>query len=184
MNKFNTKVRTLLAVLSASLAVPVLANELELSINEELIDVRLTSEYEKNFAGQLSLMYSDFDDLGSKQISYKFFTQDKIDRFDVELGAKAFWLDTDSDNGFGVGLGFGVKTELLSKLYAGVEVYYSPDIITAGDFENAFEVDARLSYQLLENGSFFVGYRRLEADTGKLDIDIYDDPYFGLKFEF
>lgn len=184
MKKSILSVCSLLAILSASLSAPLLANELELSINEELIDLRLTTEYEKDFAGQLALMYSDFDNLGSKQISYKFFTQDQIDRFNVELGAKTFWLDTEDESGFGVGLGFAAKTELISKLYAGVEVYYSPDIITAGDFENVFEIDARLSYQLLENGSFFVGYRRYEADTGKIDLDIYDDPYFGLKFKF
>lgn len=165
-------------------SVSTFANELELSINEELIDLRFTSEYEKNFAGQLAFMHSDFEDLGSNQLSYKFFTQDKVGEFEVELGAKGFWLDTEDDSGFGVALGVGAAIELLPKLFAGASVYYSPDIITGGDFDNSFEVDARLAYQLLENGSLFVGYRRLEADTGRIDIDVYDDAYFGVKFQF
>ena len=61
---------------------------------------------------------------------------------------------------------------------------YAPDIITGGDFENITEWDARLSYQLVEKGSLFIGLRNLEVDTGEQDFDVYDDAYFGLKFEF
>jgi hypothetical protein len=37
---------------------------------------------------------------------------------------------------------------------------------------------------MVENGSFFIGYRNIEADNGVVDLEVYDDPYFGLKFEF
>ena len=161
-----------------------LANELELSINEELIDLRFTTEYQQDFAGQLAFMHSDFDELGSNQISYEFFTRDELEGFDVKLGAKAFWLDSEDDSGFGVGLGVAAGRKFTEKLTLGAGINYSPDIITGGDFDSALEIDARLTFQLLENGALFVGYRNLEADNGRADIDIYDDAYFGINFKF
>lgn len=158
------------------------ANELELSISEELIDLRFTSGYEQDFAGQLALMHADFNDLAADQISYRFFTSDSDSG--LQLGAKAFWLDVEKDGGFGIGLSMGANRSLSDKMDLGFQLHYAPDIITGGDFDNVMEYDFRLNYQMVENGSFFVGYRNIEADNGSVDLEIYDDPYFGLKFEF
>ena len=158
------------------------ANELELSINEEFIDLRFTSAYEQNFAGEFALMHSDFNGLSADQVSYRFFTSDS--ETGIQLGAKAFWLDVESEGGFGIGLGVGVTRSLSEKMDIGFQLHYAPDIITGGDFDNVLEYDVRLNFQMVENGSFFIGYRNIEADNGAVDLEVYHDPYFGLKFEF
>ncbi len=183
------KLSTLLIIAASSLfIIPVIssANEMELSISDDYIDLRFTAEYEKDFAGQLALMHADFDDIDSNQLSYKFYTEDKLGRFDVQMGAKAFWLDAEDETGYGIALALGATTEIINKLVAGVELNYSPSIITGGDFDNLFEVDARISYHLLENGTFYIGYRKIEIDTdgGDVDVDVYDDPYVGVRFQF
>jgi len=170
------------ALLTATMTIPVNANELELSINEEFIDLRFTSEYEQDFAGQFAFMHSDFNNLTADQVSYRFFTSDS--ESGLQLGAKAFWLDVEEEGGFGIGLGLGVTRPLSEKMDLGLQFHYAPDIITGGDFDNVLEYDVRLNFQMVENGSFFIGYRNIEADNGTVDIDVYEDPYFGLKFEF
>ena len=170
------------AFLTASMTIPVNANELELSINEEFIDLRFTSAYEQDFTGQFAFMHSDFNNLTADQVSYRFFTSDS--ESGLQLGAKAFWLDVEKEGGFGIGLGLGVTRLLSEKMSLGLQFHYAPDIITGGDFDNVLEYDVRLNFQMVENGSFFMGYRNIEADNGSVNLDVYDDPYFGLKFEF
>ena len=176
------KLATLVALLAAMASYQANANELELSINEELIDLRFTSSYEKNFAGQLAFMHSDFNDLSADKISYRFFTSDS--ESGLQLGAKVYWLDVEEEGGFGLALGGGISRSLSEKMNFGFHFHYAPDIVTGGDFDNLLEYDARLTYQVVENGSFFIGYRNIEADNGQFDLEVYDDPYFGLKFEF
>lgn len=178
----NPQLIALSALLTATSIFQVNANELELSINEELIDLRFTNDYEQNFAGQLAFMHSDFNDLSADKISYRFFTSDS--ESGLQLGAKVFWLDVEEEGGFGIALGGGISRSLSDKIDLGLQAYYAPDIVTGGDFDNALEYDVRLNYQMLENGSFFFGYRNIEADNGRFDLEVYDDPYFGLKFEF
>jgi len=170
------------AFLATAATSQVNANELELSINEEFIDLRFTSEYEQDFSGEFALMHSDSNDLTADQVSYRFFTSDSDTG--LQLGAKAFWLDVESEGGYGIGLGLGVTRSLSEKIAMEFQLHYAPDIITGGDFDNVLEYDVRLNFQIVENGSFFIGYRNLEADNGTVDIDVYEDPYFGLKFEF
>ena len=178
----NSRLITFGALLTAVSVLQVNANELELSINEELIDLRFTSSYEKDFSGQLAFMHSDFNDLSADKISYRFFTSDSDSG--LQLGAKVFWLDVEEEGGFGLALGGGISRSLSEKLDLGLQVHYAPDIVTGGDFDNMLEYDVRLNYQMVENGSFFFGYRNIEADNGSFDLEVYDDPYFGLKFEF
>ena len=184
MKAHTLKQSCFISLFALAASASLLANEMELSINEELIDLRLTTEYQQDFAGQFAAMHSDFDNLGSNQLSYEFYTQDEVEGFDVKLGAKGFWLDSEDDNGFGIALGLGASRDLTQRISAGVSLYYSPDIITGGDFNSVFEIDARLTFQLLENGALFFGHRSYEADNGSVDVDIYDDAYFGIKFEF
>ena len=176
---------TVACISLASLALlnPAAANEIELSFSDELIDLRYTMDHYNNFFGRAAIARSDYDDIDTNHANYTIFAQDKLESFDVLLGARAFWLDAEDDDGYGVALGIGVSREILFKLHASVEVYYAPDIITGGDFDDLFDADLRLRYQLLENASLFVGYRKLEVDAGQ-DVDIYDDPYVGIKFVF
>ena len=182
-------VRYLFLVIVSLIHIQANANEIALSINEELIDFRMTSHLQQNFAGELAVMHTDFEDNGADQISYRFYNQDELGSVNFELGARFYWLDADApvgQGGDGHGLAFdiGSNHQLSDVFLLEINISYAPDIITGGDFENVTEWDARLSYQLVEKGSIFVGLRNLEVDTGQGDFDVYDDAYFGLKFEF
>lgn len=177
MNKVKT------GIVAALLAVNVHANDIELAISDELIDLRLVAEYEKDFRGSFAYMHADHDDIESDQLSYTFATQGKIKRLNVLLGARAFILDAEHDDGYGVALGGGGSFGLIEKVSLSGELFYAPDIITGGDFDNARDISLRLNYQLIENGAIFIGYRDFEVDAGS-DVDLYDDPYVGIRFSF
>ena len=182
-------VRYLFLVIVSLINIQANANEIALSINEELIDFRMTSHLQQNFAGELAVMHTDFEDNGADQISYRFYNQDELGSVNFELGARFYWLDAEAPGGQGVDghgltLDIGSNHQLSDIFLLEINISYAPDIITGGDFENVTEWDVRLSYQLVEKGSLFFGLRNLEADTGQQDFDVYDDAYFGLKFEF
>ncbi|NNL56672.1 MAG: hypothetical protein HKO71_02880, partial [Pseudomonadales bacterium] len=74
---------------------------------------------------------------------------------------------------------------LADKFYVSGQVYYSPKIITGGDYDNTLDAEARINYQLIENGALYIGYRVFEVDSENVgSFDIYDDPYLGIKFTF
>ena len=182
-------VRHVFLVIVSLVHVQASANEIALSINEELIDIRMTSHLQQNFAGELAVMHTDFEDKGADQISYRFYNQDQLGSVNFELGARLYWLDAEAPNGqgfdgHGLALDIGSNHQLSDAFLLEINISYAPDIITGGDFENVTEWDMRLSYQLVEKGSLFAGLRNLEVDTGDQEVDVYDDAYFGLKFEF
>ncbi|MAV76189.1 MAG: hypothetical protein CL691_06175 [Cellvibrionales bacterium] len=182
-------VRYVFLVIVSLIHVQASANEIALSIYEELIDFRMTSHLQQNFAGELAVMHTNFEDNGADQISYRFYNQDELGSVNFELGARLYWLDAETPqgqdiDGHGLTLDIGSNHQLSDALLLELNISYAPDIITGGDFENVTEWDVRLSYQLVEKGNLFVGLRNLEVDTGQQDFDVYDDAYFGLKFEF
>ena len=108
-----------------------------------------------------------------------------VDPFNVILGLRPFWIDADDEEGFGAALGFGGSVALTTKLIASAEFFYAPDIISGGDIDNSFDMELRLGYQIIDNGSIYVGYRELEVDADDAgDIDIYDDFFLGVNLRF
>jgi len=177
MNKLITGIAATL------LAVGVHANDIELAISDELIDLRLVTDYEKDFSGSFAYMHADQDRIESDQLSYTFATQGKLKRLNILLGARAFFLDVENVDGYGVALGGGGSLALIEKVSLSGELFYAPDIITGGDFDHTRDISLRLNYQLIDNGAVFIGYRDFEVDAGP-DVDIYQDPYLGIRFSF
>ena len=167
------------------LSLHVVANEIELSISDEIIDLRFAASYEQDFSGTFALLHADHNDVKSDQMSYTFATRGTIDRVDITLGTRLFLLGVDSDGGFGAALGIGANANVMGKVFVTGEVFYAPEIITGGDFNSTLDAELRLCYQLIDNGLLYIGYRQFEVDgkkSGKQDI--YEDPFIGIKFTF
>lgn len=174
-----------LGIVGLAVACNAAANDIELSISNDLIDARFKAEYEQDFSGKLAYMHADQDGIDTDQLSYTFATQGRRDRFDISLGARLFIMDAESEDGYGAALGIGAETELADKVSVSAEIYYSPDILTGGDIDNTQDAEIRVGYQLIENGMLYVGHRWFEVDVdGGGDVDIYEDPYLGIRFTF
>ena len=161
-----------------------LSNQMELGINEDLIDIRFTVDMEQGYGGELGFLHSDNDVVDSEQISYRFFTQDKANDINFQLSAKGYLLNVDGDSGFGIALGVGLNRSFTNKIKGNLQANYAPDIITGGDFQNFSEWNIRIDYQIVENGSIFMGIQDQKVDKGLGDIQVFDGNYFGIKFNF
>lgn len=171
--------------LSGAMAGNVLANEIEAALGSDHVDFRFTSDFEQDFSGRLALMHSEEDDVDSNVVSYTFATRGQREGFDISLGGRVFWADVESDDALGLALGFGVSYELAPKFETGVEVYYSPDILTSGDLDSSLDLEFRASYQVIDNGSVFLGFRKLEAEhDSNIDFDIVDGAVLGMRLSF
>ena len=115
------------------------SDEIELSLSDELIDIRFKADYAQSFFGRLAYMHSDSDGIDADQLSYTFATQGVVDRSNVILGLRPFWIDVEGEEGFGAAIGIGGDTELARKLTASAEFFYAPEIITNGDIDDSFD---------------------------------------------
>ncbi|MBT8140072.1 MAG: hypothetical protein KJP25_09900 [Gammaproteobacteria bacterium] len=164
---------------------PTSANDIELAISNDMIDLRFRAEYERDFSGTFAFLHADFKDIESDQVSYGFETRGQIENVIVKLGSRLFFIDAGRADGFGAALGVGAEAFIVEKVSATGQFYYSPQIITGGDLESTLDAEVRVNYQLIENGALFIGYRVYEIDAEKGgSVDIYDDPYLGIKFTF
>lgn len=177
---------TICSILLATVAgASATANEIEASLGADHVDFRLTSEFEQDFSGRFAILHGEENDVDSNLVSYSFVTRGEREGFDISLGGRAFWMDVESDNSLGLALGFGVAYEIIPKLDAGVEVYYSPDILTSGDLDNSLDLEARVSYQVIDNGTVFIGFRNFEVEhESGVDFDIVDGGFLGMRLSF
>ena len=161
------------------------SDEIELSLNDELIDIRVKADYGSDFFGPLAYMRSDSDGIDTDLLSYTFATQGMVDRYNVILGLRPFWIDTEDGEGFGAAVGAGGNMELATNIIVSAEFFYAPKIITGGDIDDSLDMELRIGYQIIENGSIYVGYRELDVDVEDGDnIDIYDDFFVGINLRF
>jgi len=174
------------AGLTSLVSLTSVANEISLGISDEMVDLRLTSDYEQDFFGRLAYLHTDTDDVEADQLSFTFGTVGKLDYVDVMLGLRPYWIDAESESGYGVALGAGASMELIPRFSVSAEVFYSPEILTGSDIDNSLDMEVQLSFQPIENGAVFVGYRdiELELDSGAGDIDVYDSYYLGVSLTF
>ena len=160
------------------------ANEISLAISDELVELRMESNYEQDFFGRFAYMHADSNGVDSDQLSYTFGVEGKIDRTNVMLGLRPYWIDAENETAYGLALGLGGSTEIVSKLTVGAEIFYAPEILTGGDVDDSLDMEVRLSYQLIENGAIFGGYREIELDADVGDVDVYDSFFLGVALTF
>ena len=129
-------------------------------------------------------------DVENTLLSYTFDSRGSRGDLDVSLGGRAFFMDIDVEDstvdgsGLGIALGGGIGAELVPNLTARVEAFYSPDILTGGDLDSTLDTEFRLSYQVIDNGVVYVGYRLLRAEVNDDEGDVYDGGLIGLRLLF
>jgi hypothetical protein len=175
---------SLMAVCSIQLAN---ANEIELNLSDDLIDVRLQSDYEQDFYGRFAYAHAnsgDRYDVDTNLFSYTFAARGELEGVDVLLGIRPYLMDVEDAEGVGIALGVGAGMEVIERLRVSGEVFYSPEIITGGDIDDHLDLELKATYQIIENGALSIGYRILEVDAGSDDFDAYDDLFIGMTLQF
>lgn len=107
--------------------------------------------------------------------------------FRVGLGGRLFAVDADGGSGGMLAIGaWGRYTFPRADRFAlKGSIHVAPSVTSFGDIEGFIEYGLRGEYEVLRNGSLYVGYRRLRADldgAGKADLD--DGLHVGMHFTF
>lgn len=202
--------------LALLLAQPALSDEMEISISDKSIDGSYEMFFGNNFSTEISLLHTDMDNVDNADVynaaTYFFdkdgvktnalaaavFANGKYGNVHTRLGGKLFYIDTDFSNDmYGIALGGGVDAYVRPNLFFTGEVFYAPDIITNGDFDNYWEINGRASFQMLRNASIYIGYRLMAADFEREEFlwpgptpigggtetrDFFDSLYLGFRF--
>jgi len=104
------------------------------------------------------------------------------------LGGKFYYIDLDNDiSGTAIGLGGSLALNLTS--FEGfsliIDAYYAPGVLAFSDIDHHTDISVRGVYQVLRNGSVYLGFRKAHIDavrgiSGNLDNGLH----LGLKLSF
>lgn len=106
------------------------------------------------------------------------------------VGGKLLVIDENHPNVEGVALALGGKLRYtwptFNRFGIGAEVYYAPDVSSAGDVKHYFEGALRAEYLILRNANAYVGIRTVRiGDDSRNETHNFDSGVFlGLRLDF
>jgi hypothetical protein len=164
-----------------------MADSFGFAISNDYLEIEYQNPINNNLAMDAAWVYTDNDGVKINFVSAGFYAYNKTQQFEVYLGGKPYYLDGDKDgnskltSGHGILLGGAVNMHVADKAYVSAELFYAPDILTGGDFENTIDTGISATYQVLPNADLALGYRFLETETGKFDYEVYKGLYLSFK---
>ncbi len=103
------------------------------------------------------------------------------------FGGRGYYADPENEDSFSslaIGGFVEVTPPQISDLTVGVDFYYAPSITTTDDLDNLKELSLKVSYQLFENASAYVGLRYLEVEDEGFDFEFEDGAHIGFSIQF
>ncbi|HEX6929064.1 MAG TPA: YfaZ family outer membrane protein [Gammaproteobacteria bacterium] len=107
--------------------------------------------------------------------------------FQVGLGGRLQFIDTDPASGGLIAVGaWGRYTFPTANRFAiAGNIHVAPSVTSFGDVEKYLEYGVRAEYEVLRNGSLYLGYRDIEADFDIADdVELDDGLHVGMRFTF
>ena len=107
--------------------------------------------------------------------------------FQVGLGGRLQLVDTEGPSGGAISIGAWGRYNLpgADRFALAGNIHFAPDVTSFGDVEDFLEYGIRAEYEVLRNGSLYMGYRKIEVDFGAPQVvDLDDGLHFGMQFTF
>ncbi|MBI3778890.1 MAG: hypothetical protein HY274_08270 [Gammaproteobacteria bacterium] len=182
------RLRIFLAALTAGFSVPVVADSLDINLNNDSVqaiyatawrqaefNVGLLSNTDQNdWAASMGLLAS-----GEKQ------TTDT--RLEAGLGGKVYVASVSNKDVLALGLGgqFSVHPNNMPVGFGGY-LYYAPDVITFMDGKKFWEWGARVEFEVVKKtANIYVGYRKVRADLdNNNNVTVDSGGHVGVKISF
>lgn len=179
------------------LAFPVQAETLDLNLNSDAVQVGLDGPLSRVLSGtsgeyQLGALFSEDENVdfatGSAAAVLTGDVGAPAANVTAGLGVRAQFTDVEEDSGGGLAIGGQVDVRVpgFERIGAQAQVWFQPEVISFGEIEEQLEYGASLDYQVLRNGSIYVGYREVEVESehsgGSFTAD--DGLHFGLRLTF
>lgn len=68
--------------------------------------------------------------------------------------------------------------------YVGASIYTAPEVLSFDEADSFLEYRLTLEAEAIQNGFITLGYRHMDTDYKRGDVEYNDSLYFGLKFLF
>ena len=158
------------------------AGDLEIGLSNEVAQVSYSQSYNQQAKLQASYLHADTNHNKSTVLGVGVLTSQDNGDLEPRLGAKVFLVDGEgpSNSGYGLALTAGTDFSLMPKWILSADAAYAPKIIMGGDFDGYYELSARCGYQLIKNGSVYVGYQKHQ--TSSPSYGVYEGVVVGVKF--
>ncbi|MCH1928827.1 YfaZ family outer membrane protein [Shewanella acanthi] len=164
------------------------ATELNVGLNNDVVLTELELQVDKDINGVLGYTYSD--DSGHIASGALHMTYDAgVHHFEVGGKLSQLWSFY-TPNGSTISVGGRYALTLNQNISLHAAAYFAPSVLSFGDVDGQYELDAKVQYRLKPNMAFYVGYHKIGYDY---DHDRYahehnftfeDGVYIGGKFRF
>lgn len=183
------RTRIILFFIGFFLSFGVAAQELDFNLSNEAFLVRYKpTPTAAGMQVDFGLMHQEDDvDIGSIGLHLVDNAGTAAQAFRVGLGGRLFALDADGGSGGMLAIGaWGRYTFPQADRFALMgSIHFAPSVTAFGDVEQFIEYGVRGEYEVLRNGSLYVGYRRLRADFDFADdVDLDEGLHLGMRFTF
>jgi hypothetical protein len=182
------RLRIFLAVVAACFSIPVLADSLDINLNNDTVQATYATAWrqaefnaglldntdQNDWAASMGLLAS-----GEKQ------TADM--RLDAGLGGRVYYANVSNDNVLALALGgqFSVHPNNMPIGFSGY-LYYAPDVVTFMDGNKFWEWGARVEFEMVKKtANIYVGYRKMLAELdNNNDVTVDSGVNVGVKISF
>ncbi|HEX6929333.1 MAG TPA: YfaZ family outer membrane protein [Gammaproteobacteria bacterium] len=166
------------------------AASLDFNISDEAFLARFTNDAASgNMRADYGLLRQEENDVyvGSLGLHLVDNAGTETSPLQVGLGGRLQFIETDPASGAAISLGAWARYNLsgANRFAIAGSVHFAPSVTSFGDVENYIEYDIRGEYEVLRNGSLYLGYRKVETDfEGIDDVDLDKGLHFGMRFTF
>ena len=102
------------------------------------------------------------------------------------IGLRAIFTDNGNDSFTAIPIMLGAKARMylgnLPKSNLGVKFAYAPSPLTFQDADSYFEYRIEVDMSIIENINIYLGYRNINTNYEKRDVNYNDSLYVGFKF--
>ena len=168
---------------------PPFADVVDLSVNDEALRLTYIAQFEArgmdlDFGW---LHHEDDGDVGTVGLQVVDIGGEATGPWSVGLGGQLFYVTTDADDGYGLGLGghAGYRPRRLQRFEVTAHAIYAPSILSFGDAEEYLDVGLTAGFWVLTRGKIYLGAREVRADfEGRSSVTIDHGLHAGLRIGF
>jgi len=182
------RLRIFLAAVAAGFSVPVLADSLDINLNNDSVQAIYATDWRKAEFNAGFLSNGDQNDwVASMGLLASGEKQTGEMRTEAGLGGKVYVADVSNKDVLALGLGgqFSVHPNN-GPIGFGGYLYYAPDVITFMDGKKFWEWGVRAEFEVVKKtANIYVGYRKVRADLdNNTNVTVDSGGHVGVKISF
>lgn len=182
------RLRIFLAAVAAGFSVPVLADSLDINLNNDSVQATYATAWRQAEFNAGFLSNTDQNDwVASMGLLASGEKQTGETRTEAGLGGKVYVASVSNKDVLALGLGgqFSVHPNNGPVGFGGY-LYYAPDVITFMDGKKFWEWGARVEFEVVKKtANIYVGYRKVRADLdNNSNVTVDSGGHVGVKINF